>query len=448
MTQIIDRPRYTCTLGGALAAVRGFADKVVPIIHAAPGCGANLGYTIGQSAAYAGSGYASVQNVASSCVTEKEIVFGGEERLREEIQSALEVMDGDLYVVLTACMVEMIGDNVASVVKSFSQCGKKIVFAETGGFRGDAYKGYDLLLAALVRQYIPPCPKKQPYLVNLWGIPPILDVFWERDLTILRNLLEELGCQVNTFWGEGEGLTQLQRAGQACLNLVLSDIYGANTIAAFQEIHQIPSLRFAFPIGEKATSQFLYEVGNALNIPQEQVASLVSSKQKIYYHYFDRLIEVYTDSDFQRYSVIVGDANYAPAVSRFLADELGWLPELVVITNQLTKEEEETLRQRFSGYDSGFLPHVFFDPNTCGVMEHFQEIWPQPNGCHKYYHPFSPAIVLGSSQDREFAQAIDAQHLSISYPIANRMILAKGYSGYEGGLNLLEDLMSRLVEGR
>ncbi len=68
--------------GGALAAVRRFADKSrCRSIHAAPGCGANLGYTIGQSAAYAGSGYASVQYVASSCVTEKEIVFGGEERL-------------------------------------------------------------------------------------------------------------------------------------------------------------------------------------------------------------------------------------------------------------------------------------------------------------------------------------------------------------------------------
>ena len=73
MTQIIDRPRYTCTLGGALAAVRGFADKVVPIIHAAPGCGANLGYTIGQSAAYAGSGYASVQNVATVSYTHLDV---------------------------------------------------------------------------------------------------------------------------------------------------------------------------------------------------------------------------------------------------------------------------------------------------------------------------------------------------------------------------------------
>ena len=56
---LIDRPRYTCTLGGALGTLKALPGKVVPIIHAAPGCGGNLGYTISLSAAYAGSGYAS-----------------------------------------------------------------------------------------------------------------------------------------------------------------------------------------------------------------------------------------------------------------------------------------------------------------------------------------------------------------------------------------------------
>ena len=37
----------------------------------------------------------------------------------EQIASTLEIMDGDLYLVLTGCMVEMIGDDLESVTAGF-----------------------------------------------------------------------------------------------------------------------------------------------------------------------------------------------------------------------------------------------------------------------------------------------------------------------------------------
>lgn len=146
MGSIIDRPRFTCTLGGALGTLKALPGKVVPIIHAAPGCGGNLGYTISLSAAYAGSGYASNQAVSSTCVTEKDLIFGGEDRLEEQIESTLKIMDGDLFVVMTACMVEIVGDDVKSVASRFSTNDKPVLALETGGFRGDSYDGYDLFM--------------------------------------------------------------------------------------------------------------------------------------------------------------------------------------------------------------------------------------------------------------------------------------------------------------
>ena len=54
MSEFVVSPRYSCTLGGALGVVRALPGKVIPIIHAAPGCGGNLGYAVTISSGYAG----------------------------------------------------------------------------------------------------------------------------------------------------------------------------------------------------------------------------------------------------------------------------------------------------------------------------------------------------------------------------------------------------------
>ncbi len=448
MTHIIDRPRYTCTLGGALGTLKALPGKVVPIIHAAPGCGGNLGYTISLSAAYAGSGYASNQAVSSSCVTEKDLIFGGEERLREQIASTLEIMDGDLFVVLTACMVEVIGDDAKNVAAEFSQTEKPVLVAETGGFRGDSYDGYDITMELLVRDFVEPAAVKDPKVVNLLGVVPIMDIFWKKDLTILKQLLAELGFQANTFFGEYETLDNLKQSAKASMNIVLSDTYGLKAAECYKEKHGIPYITTPFPIGDAGTTEFLYQVGQALGVPNSQVDQVVARHRAEYYHYVEKVVDLYTDCDFQRYAAVISDANYAQAISRFLADDIGWLPDLVVITDQLSDFEQEKVAKRFENYRSGIKPHVFFDTDTSHVARHLKELWPDPPDDDHYHDSFDPAFVIGSSLDREFAESIQALHLSVSYPIANRMIINRGYAGYEGGLNLLEDIFTQLVACR
>lgn len=445
---LIDRPRYTCTLGGALGTLKALPGKVVPIIHAAPGCGGNLGYTISLSAAYAGSGYASNQTVSSTCVTEKELIFGGEDRLREQIQSTLELMDGDLYFALTACMVEMIGDDVKSIAAEFCDDRTTVLAAETGGFRGDSYDGYDLVMETLVRDFVEKSEEKDSKTVNLFGVVPIMDIFYKKDLTILKSLIEEMGFAVNTFFGEYETLDNLKNSGCACMNIVVSDTYGIKTAQCYEAVHDIPYFVTAFPIGDAATTEFVYRVGEALGVEKNLTDSIVAKHKYEYYHYMEKVVDLYTDCDFQRYAAVIGDANYAQAISKFLADDIGWLPDMVMITDQLSDEEKSLVAKRFENYRSGIKPNVFFDTNTDKAEKHLRELWPVPEDDGEYHDSFSPAFVVGSSLDREFAKRINADHLSVSYPIANRMIVNRGYAGYEGGLNLLEDIFTVLVACR
>jgi nitrogenase molybdenum-iron protein beta chain len=56
--------------------------------------------------------------------------------------------------------------------------------------------------------------------------------------------------------------------------------------------------------------------------------------------------------------------------------------------------------------------------------------------------------VLGSSLERELATTIGAAHLSVSFPVSNRAVLDRGYTGFRGGLRLTEDLIGAIVVNR
>lgn len=56
-------------------------------------------------------------------VQERDVVFGGAERLEDEVRNTLSVMQGELYVVVTSCITEVIGDDVASVVRPLQEDG-------------------------------------------------------------------------------------------------------------------------------------------------------------------------------------------------------------------------------------------------------------------------------------------------------------------------------------
>lgn len=446
MSKFVDRPRYVCALGGALATLRAI-PRTIPIIHAAAGCGYNLYNAINAGGGYLGGGYCGGSAWSSSNVAESDIVFGGEERLREQIETTLELMDGDLYLVLTGCMVEMIGDDIDAVAAPFAQAGKPVIAIHTPSFRGNSYTGYDLVLQALARKYITKEEEKDPHTVNVLGIVPAQDVFWQGNLREIKKLLQSLGLHVNTFFGEGETLADIKAAGKAALNIVVSDIYGREAAITFAEEHNIPALHTGFPFGADGTVEFLRSVSRALHIDDVKTEAVIRAEQDTYYTYLERLADLYNDIDLQRYAIVVADANYAPAVSRFLADELGWLPELVVITDFVDEKQKQALRERFAGYESGLYPRVEFDTDTSSVRKYLAKIWPR-NRNERHYDAFSPTVILGSSFEREIAQEFGFPLLPIAFPIVNRIVLNRAYAGFNGALALTEDLLTLLVSTR
>ncbi|MDR3139998.1 MAG: hypothetical protein LBT95_10080 [Treponema sp.] len=446
MSKFVDRPRYTCALGGAVGTLHAI-PRAITIIHGSAGCGGNINAALNAGAGYLGGGYCGGSALPSSNVVERDVVFGGEARLREQIQSTLEIIDGDLYVVVTGCMVDMIGDDTAAVVSEFKNAGKPVVAVPTPSFKGNAFTGYELLLKGLIDQYIQKSEQKEVLSVNVLGIVPAQDVFWKGNLREIKRLLEKLGLKVNTFFGEGENLENFKNAGKAALNIVVSNNFGIDSARHFEEVHGIPYIVTSFPIGAVAGEIFLKTVGNALNINPAQTARVIAEEKAVYYGYLERIADIYNDADLQRYAVVAGDSSYAPALTRFLSDELGWIPELVVVTDLLDENQQKTVKAQFTALNSSLSPAVYFDSDTSSVKKYLRDVWPR-NRNSRYYDSMNPTVIIGSAHERDLAQEFGFPIVPVTFPLTSRCVMNRAYAGFTGGLSLAEDIITYLVMGR
>jgi len=421
--------------------------ETIPIVHSVAGCVGSVAWTQQGGSALQVGGPCGCLGVPGTNIREREVVFGGADRLREQITHTLQVMEGRLFVVLTGCVSEVICDDVDSVVREFQRSGVSIVAAHTGGFRGDSYWGYEELLKTLFRDYVKGVRKKTPQLVNVWGVVPGLDVFWRGNLEAIRHLLEDLGLVANTFFTDLDQLETLEKAGNAELNIVVSPRYGVEAAETFADLHGTSYLVVPFPLGPEATGRFLKSVAEALNIREQVVNRVIDRGIERYYRYLSPLADPWIDLDFQRYALVIGDANYAFAVADFLAETVGWLPEQVVVTDSLRDDQREDLLRRREA--TRFQPEhrLIFETGTSAIRRHLDPRW-LPAGEDPYRESFSPAFVIGSSLDRDLAQSLGAAHLSISFPVSNRGILDRTYVGYNGGLRLVEDLLGVIVAAR
>lgn len=447
MSSYIERPRFSCALCGALMAAAALPDTI-PIVHSVAGCVGNVAWTQQGGAALQVGGPCGCLGIPGTNLREREVVFGGLDRLREQIANTVVVMEGRLFIVLTGCVSEVIGDDVDSVVRSYKWAGMDIITARTGGFRGNSYRGYEELLKTLFRDYVRTAKRKSSRLVNLWGVVPGMDVFWRGNLEAMRRLLESMRLEVNTFFTGEDSLETLACAAKAALNVVVSPLYGVEAAEIFTEIHGTTYLVAPFPIGPTATGRFLHMVAEALHIGNEDVDRVIDRESERYYRYLSPLTDPWIDLDLQRYALIIGDANYAFALADFVADDLGWLPEQVVVTDPVPEDQREDILGRRAGLRPEPEHRLVFETDTSAIRHRLDPRWFPVEDGNDYRESFSPAFVIGSSMDRELAESLRAGHLSVGFPVANRAVLDRSYVGYSGGLRLVEDLVGAIVAAR
>ena len=105
----------------------GSLPGVVAISHAAEGCAGNLTGAISACSGNNGEGYCGGMQTPTSAVREKNVIFGGTERLRKELETAEKILDAKLFVVVTGCMTEIIGDDIQGVIDEFEDASTPVI---------------------------------------------------------------------------------------------------------------------------------------------------------------------------------------------------------------------------------------------------------------------------------------------------------------------------------
>ncbi|MFT3982776.1 MAG: nitrogenase component 1 [Lachnospiraceae bacterium] len=431
MSDFLERPRTACALAGALSVIGNLPD-VIPIVHTSLGCGGNLANSVAFGSGYLGGGYCNGAAAPSTGVTETEIVFGGVDRLQEQIKNTLELIDGKLYVVATGCMTEMIGDDTAGVVSEFRDEGYPILAVSTPSFKGDSYHGYDIVLDGIFNQFLPKAEEKNPKLVNIFGLVPGYDPFFRGDLEEIERLLTGLGLEVNTFFTPGQTFENLTCAPSAALNIVLSRVWGVELAEKFKERHGTPYWVTDLPIGPDATDQFLTKVAERFGLNAD---AAIEKGNRDFYGYFERTADAFCDQDLKFYAITVTNATYAIPLARYVTTELGWVHTDSFVTDKLQEEQQTALQ--------GDIPLKF----ATGVQEIARAINTEHprNRAQRYFDELSPLYIIGSTLEKRTAAARGAKHLSVSFPTYDRLITDRGYAGYRGGLHLFEDLIGQLM---
>ncbi|MDR3209079.1 MAG: hypothetical protein LBT36_00420 [Oscillospiraceae bacterium] len=444
MSTFIERAKFTCALGGALTTLAGLA-RVVPIVHAAGGCAASLSGAYNVAAGYRGVGWCGGQMLPTSNIAENNIVFGGEDRLAEQIENTLTAMDGDLFVVITGCQVEIIGDDAVSVARRFAE--QNVIGVSTPGFLGNTLRGYDAVMTALIDGVIAPSAVKDPLTVNILGVVPGHDVFFKGNLDEIKRLLGLLGVRANTFFGTGEDVAAIRGYGTASLSVVLSPKTGIAPAERLAETHGIPWIASEIPIGPTGTENFLRELGAALGLVPAKVEAVIQSEKAYYYSFLERIVDIYSDTDFQRYAIVAADSYYAHALTRYLANDFGWIPHLTAVNDLDDEADQAEYLRRFGDITSETKPVVVFESNAGQLLDHVRGSW-ERNRNQRYYDALSPVYVVGTGIERTLAEKLGAGFLAVAFPVSSRVVLNKGYAGFRGALSFVEDLLTGLVAAR
>ncbi len=429
MSFVTENPRGGCVLSG-INSVLVAIDRICPILHSGPGCCMQTtAAEQGQSGHRHGNFVTSV-SMPSSNMLEKEVVFGGVNKLRTTIQGAIDIIDADAYFVLTGCTAGIIGDDIQSVADEFTEQGHKVYAIDTPGFAGDSLLGYETVWNTFIDKVIKPAEKKDEKLVNLFGVVPYHDPFWAGTLEELDRILSKLGLEVNTFFTKHQGIDVVEHASEAALNLIVNPWLFKGPAEKFEKKFGVPSLRFPFaPIGATDTTRFIREVAAALKLDNALVEKVIKEEEDYVYSYLAQSIG---QLSWKRFAV-AGDASNAIAITRYLANDYSFSPVLVVITENIFRpEDKDRIIKEISSLEYAQTPKIVFASDQWEINKTIRE------------EPEDISLLVGSTNEKEVALEKGIQYLNATFPMNERLVFNRTYSGYKGSLTFTEDLYDNL----
>ena len=250
-----------CVQVNSMNALVSLQDTVM-IIHSPPGCSscAALGAIdrLGVYKHHMGRDNAPDSRLISTSLGEKEVILGGEKRLEETIEKAVERHNPKIIFVLSSCAAAIIGDDIDAVSErmqeKYKEKGIIIAPVHCEGFKSRNHAtGYDLALATLQNYVIRDSHlPKQKGLINLFATHSLSYA----DQKEMKRMLNAIGLDANIL-PYNATYEDIMKIPAAEYNISVCQIFGDEYMKFLNKKYGTPYTVTNMPIGIRSTNRWL-----------------------------------------------------------------------------------------------------------------------------------------------------------------------------------------------
>ena len=240
-----------CVFCGSRVVLYPIADAV-HLVHGPIGCAA---YTWDIRGALS-SGPELHRLSFSTDLQEKDVIFGGEEKLEKALVELIDRHAPKGAFVYSTCIVGIIGDDLRAVCSKVSTAkGIPVIPVQSEGFKGNKREGYHAACAALFQLVgSGDTTGISPLSINILGDFNLAGEIW-----IVRDYFRRMGVEVvANITGDGR-VDDIRRAHGAALNVVQCSGATMDLAVMMQERYGIPLLRVSY-FGIEDMAESLYAV--------------------------------------------------------------------------------------------------------------------------------------------------------------------------------------------
>lgn len=194
----------------------------------------------------------------STDLQERDVIFGGENKLYRALIELIERHSPKAAFVYSTCIVGIIGDDLNAVCKRVAQqTGIPVIPVQSEGFRGNKRAGYNAACEALFKLVgTGPTDGISPASVNILGDFNLAGEIW-----IIREYFERMGVQVvANITGDGR-VDDIRMAHGAALNVVQCSGSTMDLALMMEKKYGTPWVKVSY-FGVEDMADSLYKVAN------------------------------------------------------------------------------------------------------------------------------------------------------------------------------------------
>jgi nitrogenase molybdenum-cofactor synthesis protein NifE len=397
-----------CAFEGAQITLFPFADAA-HLVHGPITCLGSSWETRATGTSYAGRDLTQMGFTTDICLND--VVFSGEQKVADAIDYIIKHYAPEAVFVYATCVTAMIGDDLDLICKQATEKhGVPIVPVHAPGFVGSKNLGSRLGGEAALMHLVGTAEPEEttPFDINLIGEYNVTGDMWQ-----YTPLLDELGIRVlSTLSGDGR-IKDIRSAHRARLNVIVCAKSLVSLTRKMEERYGIPSISLSF-YGKRDTSNGLLAIAEALGDDDlmERTRKLVAREEA----QLEKKLEPYRTFFQGKKAILNTGGNKTWSIAAALQD-LGF-EVVATAVKKATEDDREKARQTL-----GAKGVLMMNPGTEQA---------------KLIDETGADLLLAGG--RSLYTAIKK---GIAFADVNQE-KKKSYGGYDGLLNLGEDLRNAL----